>query len=332
MSDNLYAELCERVLVPGSARLERIFRMLCDEKEARLLLAAPGTAAELAAATDVPADEAERLIQGLFVKGVLFEAKKPEGVVYRGPKQIVQLHDASVQWPKAPPEFFDAWCEFMGIEYPEIVRMAVGAGFPAFTRTVPASGTLGGVEGVLPFEDVDRMIEDAKELALCRCPCRQTERKCTTALETCIQFDRGAQYNVKRGTGRPITRDEARRIVAESEKNGLVHMVENRPGIGNVLCNCCSCCCAILVPYKKGADLRGITAPSRFASRVDSGKCSMCGLCPDYCPVDAIALDDAENCVRIDEKLCLGCGLCAVHCPEGAFRLETVRPQSFVTG
>ncbi|MBI5528888.1 MAG: 4Fe-4S binding protein [Deltaproteobacteria bacterium] len=36
--------------------------------------------------------------------------------------------------------------------------------------------------------------------------------------------------------------------------------------------------------------------------------------------------------MQIDESVCLGCGLCAVHCPEGAFRLETVRPPSFVTG
>ena len=42
-----HQELCSRMMVPGSERLARIWEMLCDETDAKLLLAMPGTAGSL---------------------------------------------------------------------------------------------------------------------------------------------------------------------------------------------------------------------------------------------------------------------------------------------
>ena len=55
---------------------------------------------------------------------------------------------------------------------------------------------------------------------------------------------------------------------------------------------------------------------SDLTPEVNREKCSGCGTCVDYCPVDAIAL--VEGKARIDGVRCIGCGECVTVCPEGA--------------
>jgi 2-oxoglutarate ferredoxin oxidoreductase subunit delta len=48
--------------------------------------------------------------------------------------------------------------------------------------------------------------------------------------------------------------------------------------------------------------------------------CTECGVCADYCPVQAIAPNGGG--AKIDETLCIGCGQCELHCPEHAIHLH----------
>jgi len=49
--------------------------------------------------------------------------------------------------------------------------------------------------------------------------------------------------------------------------------------------------------------------------RINTEKCSACGLCADTCPVEAISQIGEY---RIDAGVCNGCGLCQDDCPSGA--------------
>ncbi len=53
--------------------------------------------------------------------------------------------------------------------------------------------------------------------------------------------------------------------------------------------------------------------------RIDTEKCTACGLCPDYCPVSCIL--PGEVFYIIDEEECVECGVCLRDsgCPTGAF-------------
>jgi len=50
--------------------------------------------------------------------------------------------------------------------------------------------------------------------------------------------------------------------------------------------------------------------------KVDSNKCTGCGVCADICPPGAISIENSI--AMIDQKLCTQCGDCAVTCPADA--------------
>jgi ferredoxin len=104
-----------------------------------------------------------------------------------------------------------------------------------------------------------------------------------------------------------------------SRRVGLVHTVSNvMKGIGYV-CNCCSCCCAIM---------RGITewgiensvARANYYAVIDSDECLGCGTCIERCHVHAIS--DQDGVSVVDRDKCIGCGLCVTGCPNEVARLE----------
>src|SRR4030042_7051895 len=102
----------------------------------------PGTAQELAEKCALPLDDAVRRLDELYFKGVAFESEKPQGIVFRAPRHLIQFHDASVQWPDAPEAYYDEWSGFMANEYPPLLRMILDQGFPAFMRVLPISATV----------------------------------------------------------------------------------------------------------------------------------------------------------------------------------------------
>jgi uncharacterized Fe-S center protein len=49
-----------------------------------------------------------------------------------------------------------------------------------------------------------------------------------------------------------------------------------------------------------------------------SNKCIACGTCLEYCPAEALQLDEGDNSIaRINAEACIGCGQCLVSCPHG---------------
>jgi ferredoxin len=330
MPTDAHRELCARMMVPGSDRLARVFEHVADETDARLLLAAPGSAAALAAAAGVPVDDAERRLAGLYHRGAAFAAEKGGERVYRAPRHLVQLHDGTAQWPEAPTALLDLWREFMHEEYPGLVRTLLAAGFPAFMRVVPAIGVLPSLPDVRAEENVEAMLRAADALAVCACPCRRVERNCDSPNETCIQMGKGARYAIDRGTGRALTADEAVAIARGAEKAGLVHCVDNHAAAGTFLCHCCADCCAILVPHREAEGCRDILAPSRYRARVVADLCTADGVCEGVCPVGAIGVDERMAAAVVDPDRCVGCGLCVAACGFGALSLATVRPPEFI--
>lgn len=332
-NENLYQTLAEKIGTP-SERIEKLWKEICDDEEARLLLAMPGTVEELAEKTGRKPEETKPMLDLLFRKGVVFDKAKEGVVTYSMARHLIQFHDATILWPEAPAGFFDQWQEFMDEEYPAIAQALVAMGLPAFTRVIPVDVPMeGGGSQILPFDNALKIIDDARSLAVTPCTCRLTAKKCESPVEVCLQLNRAAEYTIKRGTGREVTKEEAKEIIRKSEEAGLVHVTDNRADNEHIICNCCPCCCIVL-PLILKERKRVLLAPSRFLPEVDADKCTLCATCVEACPVDALSMDsgEAEEKVTVEEDLCIGCGQCAYQCPEDAIVLKEVRNPNFIPG
>ena len=111
----------------------------------------------------------------------------------------------------------------------------------------------------------------------------------------CIQMGDGAEYYIRTGRARQISREEAMDILKRAEENGLMHQMPNieGPGESAAICNCCSCSCFAM---RIGTMLGAYDAiRSNYVSQVDKEKCVACGQCVENCPTNAL---------RLGRKLC----------------------------
>jgi NADPH-dependent glutamate synthase beta subunit-like oxidoreductase len=108
--------------------------------------------------------------------------------------------------------------------------------------------------------------------------------------DMCIQMGHAAEYYIRTGRGRQITREEAFEIIKRAEANGLMHQIPNLDGSGktHAICNCCGCSCLALrtASMFKNVDM----VRSNYVSQVDKEKCVACGECVETCPVNALQL------------------------------------------
>ncbi len=328
MTDSsVYEQLAEKIFMAGSIIIPQLWQMIADESEAQVLLALPGTARELAASLGGDEGEIQAMLDGLYRKGVVFKSTKPEGVKYRLASSLVQFHDASILWPEAPRAYHDLWQRYMEEEWPGYAKMVMGVLPRPFARVIPVEQPVEAKSRILAFEDVDSLIENAGRVAVTNCTCRLIAHKCDKPVEVCLQLGKAADYTVDRGSGREITKQEARQILHQAEEAGLVHVTMNRSGDSHFICNCCDDCCMSFTLLIR--DAINLCDPSRFTAEVDEEACTACGLCEERCYFGAMS-PDKDGCAHILAEKCMGCGLCQVACPEKAISMKQVRDEEFV--
>lgn len=326
----IYQQLAAAVGAADSRYIPKIFEMLTDEKEARLLLAAspPAAVPDLADKSGLSQDEIRQCIDPLFSKGLLFKSSKPDGTRYYRVRQVIQMHDATALALNAPREMLDLWKVFMAEEFPQYNRMIESALPRPAVRVVPVNRSVTAQSRILAFDDIRGIVAQARSVAVTPCSCRTIDGRCGKPLEVCFQLDKAADYALERGTGRPVGKEEALEIMQRCEQEGLIHVSDNTRGPGHVICNCCDDCCLFWASFRTG--LGKFVAPSRFCAQVDADRCTACETCLERCYFGAIQMDGANGTSRIDPDKCMGCGLCLVTCPEEAISLKEVRPQEFV--
>jgi Pyruvate/2-oxoacid:ferredoxin oxidoreductase delta subunit len=331
MADKTPFEQLSELIGAGESRLmPRIFASLVDESEARLLLAAapPATLRELVERSGLGPAQAEAMVDPLFRKGLLFKSRKQDGTRYYRVRNVLQFHDASAVALDPPPEALDLWKQYMDTEWLAFARRLDDALPDSVLRVIPVNVAVDLNTQVLAFEDVSSLIEGARRLAVTRCSCRVIDGACGKPLDVCLQVDRAADYAIERGTGRELTRDETLQILEDCEYEGLIHVAENRRGLGHVICNCCSDCCLNWTTLRDGTGK--FIAPSRYRARVEAQDCTGCELCIERCFFEALSMREKERVAQVEEASCMGCGVCQVICPTDAILMHATRPEEFV--
>lgn len=296
----------------------RLLKRLFTEEEAEFFL-------QLAPLLERPADVAQRLdrdpdqvaamMEQMARKGLLFRKRKDDLVRYAAVPYVVGLYEFQVK--NMGPEF--------ARDNEEYFQAGFGRTIQAFKtpvlRTIPINREVAVNYPVAPYEDALGIIENQEKIAIAPCVCRTQAklagRGCDKPLEACFSFGSHADYYVENGMGRYIDKAEARQIVINNEKAGLVMQPFNSQNIGG-MCSCCGDCCGVLRSLKKQPDPAAAVRSNYFA-RVDADECTGCETCQQRCQMEAI--DIIDDVARVNLQRCIGCGLCVTTCPSGAMQL-----------
>jgi len=323
----LCKKLAEAVGAGESPLVPKIFEALVNDDEAKVMLLAspPATIEELAQKSGLSKDAITAMMASLFHRGLIFKATKGGEKKFYHVKTIPQMHDSTSLTPGISRQVLDLWKEYMQKEWPSYVQIIMDFLPGSIMRVVPVNESIEPQSRVLAYDDVVKIIGDAKTLSVTNCSCRVISGNCKKPLEVCMQVDRAAEYNIERGTGRALSKSEALEILKKCREEGLVHVVDNRQTVGHVICNCCNDCClnwTIMKGPKKWV------APSRFEAVVNNNLCCGCEVCMDRCFFDALSMQD--DIAAVDPDKCLGCGVCTVVCSTEALKLKEVRSADFV--
>ncbi len=313
------------------------------------------TLAQLAESSGLPEDTIERLAASLASKGLVFNQPNSHGVmVYRLlPLMMVGLMEyrfmGALTGNTAEKELAELFENLLAelrdqtqTHYETLIPLFRSA--PAIDRTIAARRTADGrdiriipvatplttnEEIILPSQRVEAIINKFEDIAVGHCFCRQRRallgEPCGThaPMQNCFSFGKSARHTSAQGFARKVTRGEALTILEQARQAGLIHKAfhpgsrESRPETS--ICNCCKDCCDTLRLWRDGT-LPMINSTYHLAV-IDPDACTGCGSCLQWCPTDAITLDD-DGITRRRADACLGCGVCARFCPEAAISLQ----------
>lgn len=199
---------------------------------------------------------------------------------------------------KAHPQIGKAFEEYTRLRISGIApNLPMGTGM---MRVIPIETAISADTQSVPYEHLSYYLDKYDTFSVSDCSCRKSRRILGQGCghlehEMCIQMGTGAEYYIRTGRARQITRQEAEEILRKAEENGLMHQIPNIEGLGEsaAICNCCACSCfamRVATMFRSPDAIR-----SNYVSQVDKEKCVACGQCVENCPTNAL---------RLGQKLC----------------------------
>lgn len=225
--------------------------------------------------TTDPKDKTDRFYMQIFAPGIM------EMMVNN--KEILNKH----------PEVGRAFEEYTRIRMATMSPiMPDGYGL---MRVVPVESSIKDIQNVNDYEKLSYYLDKYDLFSVSPCSCRSSRRVIGEGCghleeDMCVQMGKGAEYYIRTGRAREISREEALEILKRAEENGLMHNMPNieEAGESAAICNCCACSCfGLRVGLLYGA--RDVIR-SNFVAKIDETKCVACGQCVETCPGNALKM------------------------------------------
>jgi NADPH-dependent glutamate synthase beta subunit-like oxidoreductase/formate hydrogenlyase subunit 6/NADH:ubiquinone oxidoreductase subunit I len=254
------------------------------------------TAAELAPLCGKPVKKTEKLLWELAKAGVCFvnQINGVDNYWYdTWVPGIMEMMVNNKENVKKYPQIAEAFEAYGRVRGPKTTgAFPVGVGL---MRVIPIEQAIDGETRRATYEEVSKYLNDNHIFSVSDCSCRTAREAMGEGCghlkeDMCIQMGHAAEYYIRTGRGREITKEEAFEIIKRAEENGLMHQIPNLDGSGktHAICNCCGCSCLSLrtASMFKNVDM----VRSNYVSHVNKEKCVACGECVETCPVNALQL------------------------------------------
>jgi NAD-dependent dihydropyrimidine dehydrogenase PreA subunit len=302
----------------------RLLKKLFTPEEAELatrLTLEQEDAETIAGKTGLSAAQTKKLLDEMAMKGLIYSVKPSSGLtLYQAAPWVIGIYEFQVN--NLNEDLLKAMNDYWDTSEPRDGSWRLNQ-----LRTIPVGQSIEPTLEVLPYEQVEGLIEANDTFAVAPCICRTKEKKqgrgCDAPIETCLIFGEFADFYVKTGLGRYISKAEMKEKIVEANEASLVLNPTNSRQISAICC-CCGCCCGILrglQRYPKPAEV----FVSSFVAEYDPEACVGCGVCLDRCQMQAITEENDK--VSLNTDRCIGCGLCVSTCPTGALSLVR-KPES----
>ena len=299
----------------------KILQKIFEPNEAAMALKikpAPETAASIAERLREPLTEIKEFLDNMASKGQIACFKMSGQKMYMFVPFLIGIYESQLnRIDKELAELFE--------EYEPMLTKTIGGYEPAYTRVVPISSKISAELQINRYEDIRQLIDVAKSFMLSECICRKEKalggHPCEHTLEACLSFSKeeDAYDSLPLQSGKVISKDKALEVLAEAEKEGLVHCTYNVQDGQTFVCNCCPCSCALMRGLKE-FKVPHMLAKSNFVAFIDEESCESCGICKEErCPMDAII--EENDVYSVQAERCIGCGVCAVTCPTESITL-----------
>jgi electron transport complex protein RnfB len=296
----------------------KILKRLFTEADAELFLTLSPmleTPESIAARLNRPIEPIARHIEDMAMRGLLFRQKKNDVARYAAVPFVVGIFEYQLK------SVDETLAKDMEVYHQEALGKSLHAFGTPVMRTIPINRELVTEWPIAPYEDVMKIFDDQKKIAVAPCICRTIAKKdhrgCDKPMEACFLFGSHASFYVDNGMGRFITSEEAKEIARKNEAAGLVMQPFNAQYVGG-MCSCCGDCCGMLRSLKKQSN-PAAAVQSNYYAQVNGDECTGCETCLDRCQMEAI--DIIEGKALINLKRCIGCGLCVSTCPTDAVHL-----------
>jgi len=198
---------------------------------------------------------------------------------------------------------------------------------PSVHRIIPLEKAIPVDIDVMPYEKASTYLDQAQSWGVLDCICRVQKKLigqgCNHTVKNCLVFSPKPGAFQKSEEIESLTREEALEILAESDREGLVHSINNAQSEVYYVCNCCTCSCGVLRGMVEYGSENSI-ARSDFYAVVDEELCTGCEACLERCAFHA--MDMVDGICEVDRLACYGCGLCISTCETEALALVQKSP------
>ena len=325
---------------PWNQALYEILKSLYSPREAELLVKMPygiSRFEQIAQSSKFDQAELQGLLENLCEKGLVFDIWINDQYRYALAPMVVGIFEMTMmrtrgelhfaEWARLFDEYMHGNDDFYAANFKHGEKVSI-------MRALPHEEAIDDTSFVeiLDYEKATAITENARKFAIGICSCRHEKlhlgkKSCNVPLDTCTSFDQNAETLIRHGFSREVSKSEMIENLARSKEHKLVLSADNVQKNVGFICQCCGCCCNLLLGVSKHG-FANVVVTSTFIARTDKKTCAGCKKCERACPINAIRMikssdtrTDKQFFPTVDESICIGCGVCALACSTGSIKL-----------